>query len=983
MLNSKKIDAVKQDILKNNMFSNHTDTKIGNPSKMTTTIDKKFKHPSREFTDYLNKNRTSSTKKEGTSRVATHLSMCQPFGKFAIPQPEMETFMSLYEKELKRGSSLGITEKPLSHMETPLVSDIDLKYVLEKGDEKKPLEELRRHNYKIIKDILAAYKKVYDENFYFRNPEDKNQCYFFITQRHEPYICESGNKKYVKDGFHIVNPGYRAFPKIHFEMRKKIIKDDNLKRLVASLGTINDLDDVLDKQVICKNGWLMYGSGKPGKQPHEIAYVFDADLNEANKDDLGVTSFPRYLSYWRTSTKHAVPIKKVYDSFVQKQKLHSNEDDEDEDAGDNREDVKTNSSGNDSDSSNTPKKEKKKKKKKKHVKPVEIVEAENPDNSDESAILKIRHLVELLSERRGTNKSLWREVGECLRFLSPKPNDYFDIWVEFSEKYDRFTEDDCDKEWKTFPAEGPLSLATLKFWASKDSPKEYTSFKQNEIRKFLMKCINTTHVDVAQTLYLMYESRYVCASIKQNTWYEFRKHRWYASESGVGLRKKISKELALEYTRFRRFCIQMAESAMDDELPDDLEYDISDDDMEEEISDEEWLSMASICDEVVIKLKTKGYKDSLLGEAKEFFYKEKFEEELDERHELIGYENGVIDLDKRIFREGRPDDYITLSTKTKYNPKYKETKEYKEIMTFLKQIYLTDNMVHYGLKERGLMLHGDNFEERLYTQIGAGGNGKSKWREACAKALGDYVFGFPVTLFTGRRTASSSASPEVARSKGKRIAYVDEPEHKTNFNIGLAKKFSGGDPIETRKLFGDMFEFIPQFSITLLCNNIPGFPAHDEGAQRRLTITEFCARFVDNPTAPNEFKIDRLLSKKIKTWKHALSSLLVDYFYIYQEEGLSPPEEVTKFTQQFIKECDTYNEFISDVLVEDHEETYVSIKDLYSSFKDWVEDNGVSSRKPMSLRDFKKYITKKVNKQGAIRDNRIYGYRERTEEVSY
>ena len=218
MLNGKKIDIVKQEIPNNNMFPNHTDTKIGNHSTMTTTIDKKFKHPSREFTDYLNKNRTSSSKKEGTSRVATHYSMCQPFGKFAIPQHDMEAFMSLYEKELKRGSSLGIVEKPLSHMETPLVSDIDFKYVLDKEDEKKlnegklTLVDLRKHNYKVIKDILTAYKKVYDDNFCFRHPDDKNQCYFFITQRDTPYICESGNKKYVKDGFHIVNPGYRAFP---------------------------------------------------------------------------------------------------------------------------------------------------------------------------------------------------------------------------------------------------------------------------------------------------------------------------------------------------------------------------------------------------------------------------------------------------------------------------------------------------------------------------------------------------------------------------------------------------------------------------------------------------------------------------------------------------------------------------------------------------------------------------------------------------
>ena len=497
-----------------------------------------------------------------------------------------------------------------------------------------------------------------------------------------------------------------------------------------------------------------------------------------------------------------------------------------------------------------------------------------------------------------------------------------------------------------------------------------------------MKCVNTTHVDVAQTLYLMYESQYVCSSLRQNTWYEFKEHRWHEIESGVSLRKKISKELALEYTRFRRFCISMAENSIDGDIPEDLEYDIAEDDLEDDITDEEWLSMAAVCDDIVIKLKTKGYKDSLLGEAKEFFYKRKFEEKLDERHELIGFDNGVIDLNKRIFREGRPDDFITLSTKTKYNTNYKETKQYVEIMTFLKQIYLTDDMVHYGLKERGLMLHGDNFEERLYTHIGAGGNGKSKLRELVANALGEYVFGFPVTLFTGKRSSSSAASPEVARSKGKRIGYVDEPEHNTHFNIGLAKKFSGGDPIETRKLFGDMFEFIPQFSITLLCNNIPGFPAHDEGAQRRLTITEYCARFVENPVAKNEFKRDMMLSNKIKTWNHVFASMLVEYFYIYQEEGLNPPLEVTKFTMQFIKECDSYNEFISDVLIADSEESYVTIKDLYSSFRTWGEDNGIN-KKPMCLSEFKKYISKKVNKSGSIRDGRIYGYKERSDNFSY
>ena len=984
MKDHRKIDINNYAIIKNNISYNYHIA--DNQRKMTTTIENKNKNPSSKFIDYLNKHRVSTLEKDGNLQVTTHLSMCYPLGKYSIT--DINTFMDLYDNEVKNGNKIGIVEKPLQHMELPLVSDIDFKYELK--DETIPLSDLRKHNYKIIKEILLAYKKVYDEHFYFRHSDDKKHCNFFISQRQDPYIVESGNIKYVKDGFHIMNPGYRAFPKIHLLMRKQIIQDENLKKCIQSLGTIHTIDNTIDEAVICKNGWLLYGSSKPDKDPYEIEYIFDFSLNEASKKELGITSYSKYLSYWRVNTKHAIPIKKTMDSFMKTQLIHSVSEDnqltEDKDIGDIGDigdsvkknqytedevgDIKNNQSKNE---------DSKKSKKKKIKKTIEIVEAENPDNSDTSMTGKIKLLVSMLSEKRGTNKSLWEEVGECLKVFS---SDYLEIWIDFTKKYNNFTEDDCNMKWKTFSSEGSYTIATLKFWASRDNEEQYISFKRNEIRKFLTACINTTHVDVSQTLYLMYESDFICSSIKNNTWYEFKKNRWYEMEAGINLRKKISKEMAIEYTRFRTFCQKMPECSMDDKLPEDIGYDILDDSIEkDEKSDEEWLSMASICDEIIIKLKTKGYKDSLLGEAKEFFYDGKFEEKLNERHELIGFENGVVDLNKKIFREGRPDDYITFSTKTKYNPDYKNTNEYEEVMTFLKQIYITDEMVHYGLKERALMIHGDNFEERLYTHIGAGGNGKSKLRELCAGALGDYVFGFPVTLFTGRLTASSSASPEVARSKGKRMAFVDEPEHKTNFNIGLAKKFSGGDPIETRKLFGDMFEFIPQFSITLLCNNIPGFPAHDEGAQRRLTITEFLARFVENPVAKNEFKRDKLLSNKLKAWKHVFASLLVDYFYIYQEEGLNPPEEVTKFTMQFIKECDNYNEFISDVLIEDTDDKYVIIKDLYNSFRAWVDDNGATG-KPMSLSDFKKYISKKITKSGAMKDGRIYGYRERSEHHS-
>ena len=46
---------------------------------------------------------------------------------------------------------------------------------------------------------------------------------------------------------------------------------------------------------------------------------------------------------------------------------------------------------------------------------------------------------------------------------------------------------------------------------------------------------------------------YACTSLKHNTWYELRNNKWYEIEEGIDLRKKISKELAIEYSRFRKF----------------------------------------------------------------------------------------------------------------------------------------------------------------------------------------------------------------------------------------------------------------------------------------------------------------------------------------------------------------------------------------------------------------------------------------------
>src|SRR5690606_7029843 len=57
---------------------------------------------------------------------------------------------------------------------------------------------------------------------------------------------------------------------------------------------------------------------------------------------------------------------------------------------------------------------------------------------------------------------------------------------------------------------------------------------------------------------------------------------------------------------------------------------------------------------------------------------------LDSNNKLIGFNNGVYDLKEFMFREGKFDDYITMSVKYDYNEKH--TDKFNELTQFLEDI---------------------------------------------------------------------------------------------------------------------------------------------------------------------------------------------------------------------------------------------------------------------------------------------------------
>jgi len=350
--------------------------------------------------------------------------------------------------------------------------------------------------------------------------------------------------------------------------------------------------------------------------------------------------------------------------------------------------------------------------------------------------------------------------------------------------------------------------------------------------------------------------------------------------------------------------------------------------------------------------------------AADLFHDPDFKDKLDENPFLIGFNNGVYDLETHEFRDGKPDDFISMSTHKDFIPLDKSSIEYKKVIEMIKKIQPDDEIREYLLLELASVLEGVNETEKFRIWTGTGGNGKSKLIELLLDACGEYCTKFPISLLTGKRARSNAATPEVMDSKGKRFAYMEEPNEGEKINCGLMKEYTGGDRIKGRGLYiSDMTEFKPQFKLFLLCNDLPEVPPYDNGVWRRMEVIHFSSRFVDNPKESNEFKKDGKLSQKIKHWGEAFMGILIEYHKKYKKYGIKIPDKIKEFTSDYKESSDEQKQFIIDTLEKtDNDKDFIKMKELHHEYKLWVFGNMLSG-KPLSLLKFKKYLEKVLGKK--------------------
>lgn len=830
----------------------------------------------------------------------THTSIAKPQISLFVPEDKTVEFNAAYTKAMVMGASLHFTEKPTDP--SPMRADLDYRFILPETKEVQrcyTADDVRRI-LRFYFETLATYLDAPDEAFVA-----------YVMEKPEP--TEYRGK--MKDGIHIVWPELVVSHTFQHLVRKKML--DCAQEMFAGMALCNTYEDIIDRAIIDKNNWQMYGSHKPEASSYRVTSVYRYYPADGGRMEEMPTPTAeeelKFVSLFSMRHKNPGEVKvkddkiSEFDDYVRlvlptmderkKSKLHSQ---------------------------------------------IFAKSLNHTRNfvSDEELTLARQLVAECLSPKRAENYEEWIKVGWTLRNIDHR---LLDTWMDFSRCSSKYIEGECNGLWDKMRID-TLGMGTLRWWASIDNPMKYQEILDQSAIALIDRCIGSegAHFDVAKVVHALYKDRYRFTT--KDTWYMFRedKHRWVRTREGLQLRLILSNEVCSKFMERAAYWNKEAMKTSEGR----------------ELIEEKGKKLTSIA----LRLKQTGYKDSVMKECKCLFTDEKFEELLDSHPHLIGFENGVYDLRMHEFRDGLPDDYISFSTYRHYFPFDHTSIEATEIKQFMESVYTDSQVRKYMLDVMSCIIDGGIRQEKFYILTGCGSNGKSKWLELVQKAIGDYFCILPIALLTQKRVASNSAQSELERTKGRRFAVMQEPGESERLNIGLMKELSGGDRIMCRGLFKEPIEFKPQFKMAMTCNELPEVPSDDGGTWRRIRVVEHTSKFVESPDPanPKEFLMDPEITDKFDRWADTFISMLISHHAAIDPKNIAEPDSVKASTNKYKQNNDLVGQFVSEKMKADETSTdRITITKAYNDFRVWVQGSGVKRDKKLPDRNqFRAYIEK-------------------------
>jgi phage/plasmid primase, P4 family, C-terminal domain len=550
-------------------------------------------------------------------------------------------------------------------------------------------------------------------------------------------------------------------------------------------------------------------------------------------------------------------------------------------------------------------------------------------------------LLRKLSTRRAEDYDLWIEIGIILYNVGCGTERFLNLWKDFSKLCpDKYNERICETKWNTFTSRN-ISIRSLFYYFKQDNHQLFEKmidhqnannlyqelFPGGQAKELLKQGCILENYHIAKIFYSRYCNDIVWAPLKgkSGNWYKFDGHKWIQICDEI-LWGKINAEL----------CVYI------NDLFEQIHLDRSvEDDDEKTVK-----YLRTNQNNITKKLHNTNFVKRTLEASKSFFINQDFHTHLDANKFLMGCSNGLLDLDRSVFRPSSPDDFVSLSTGIEYREPTDDDKN--ELHEYLKELFIDEELIQNFIEIMASLLVGSNDDKNIIIALGPTNAGKTQLVKLFEKTLGDYSITFPKELVYQRSISSASARPELARVEGKRIAFVNELSKDERMNVATMKELSGNDKFYARRLYMEGNEIIPMFTMYLSCNEVPRIPQDDEAFWGRLLIIDFKSTFTNNSPCSRTDQLGERRFPRISNLEEKFSRLapilLWTLFNTFVENKLRYSKGIPKCTairdatKHFREDNNPVNKFVLErITIDDKDGEFIKCTDLFVFYSNWYK----------------------------------------------
>lgn len=222
---------------------------------------------------------------------------------------------------------------------------------------------------------------------------------------------------------------------------------------------------------------------------------------------------------------------------------------------------------------------------------------------------------------------------------------------------------------------------------------------------------------------------------------------------------------------------------------------------------------------------------------------------------------------------------------------------------------------------------------------------------------GEYGVDIGIETLTNAKRTAGSATPDLIRLKGARLAFTSEPDQTATLKGDAIKRLASRDKLSGRALYGQQLEWSPTHTLHMATNHLLTADDPTIGAWRRVALIPWNVRFVPASDArAGEPVQDPGLPEELASEAAGILAWVVRGAMAFHGAGASldpRPASVAQETAAYQESEDLLGDFIANWLTEDAvATTAVTSMALHIAYQGWASDAGIAKAEQLNSHQF-------------------------------